>query len=494
MPPRLEGIGQAPRGERGRGVARRHDRRRARCRWTGAPDDVPESTGECARRAGRPSARRAARGRRRRVRPGAGGAPGGRPASSSASRPPRSSCSSRSGAWSPPACRSLTALFGLGISGSLVGVLAAVTDVPDWAPSRRMIGPRRRHRLRAADPHPYRERRWPAGASHARPPSRRSRTAGRSVLVAGATVVISLLGLFLMGLPYLYGVRSPRSSPSLVVMVAAVTLLPALLGFVGPAYRPAAHPGAGRAPARPGATPAARWAAACSAARPRRRARGRARCSCSRCPVTGLRLGFPDAGNDRGRHDHPRGIRHGRPGFGPGANGPLLVVAEHARRRPTAPRCDRWRGHRATSPASRRSRPCSANAAGDAAMVTVTPDDVAAGRRDGGPRPRLRDGAAAASGLRDVARRRRHRGRPSTRARRRRTACRCSSAASSGCRSCCCSAAFRAPLVALKAGGDEPAVDRRGLRRRRAARRGRLGRAARRHRHRRPRCRRSSPC
>ena len=51
-------------------------------------------------------------------------------------------------------------------------------------------------------------------------------TAGRSVLIAGTTVVISLLGLFLMGLPYLYGVAVATILAVLVVMAASVTLCP----------------------------------------------------------------------------------------------------------------------------------------------------------------------------------------------------------------------------------------------------------------------------
>ena len=45
-----------------------------------------------------------------------------------------------------------TALFGLGVSSALIGLLAAVMDVPDWAPAlASMLGHRRRDRLRAAD-------------------------------------------------------------------------------------------------------------------------------------------------------------------------------------------------------------------------------------------------------------------------------------------------------------------------------------------------------
>ncbi len=59
-------------------------------------------------------------------------------------------------------------------------------------------------------------------------------TAGRSVLIAGSTVVIAVLGLFLTGLPYMYGVAISASLAVLVVMLAAVTLLPALLSYLGP--------------------------------------------------------------------------------------------------------------------------------------------------------------------------------------------------------------------------------------------------------------------
>ena len=59
-------------------------------------------------------------------------------------------------------------------------------------------------------------------------------TAGRSVLIAGCTVVIAVLGLFLTGLGYMYGVAISASLAVLVVMLASVTLLPALLALLGP--------------------------------------------------------------------------------------------------------------------------------------------------------------------------------------------------------------------------------------------------------------------
>jgi RND superfamily putative drug exporter len=56
-------------------------------------------------------------------------------------------------------------------------------------------------------------------------------TAGRAVLFAGTTVVISLLGMFLMGLAFVRGLAVGASVTVLMTMLASITLLPALLGF-----------------------------------------------------------------------------------------------------------------------------------------------------------------------------------------------------------------------------------------------------------------------
>ena len=56
---------------------------------------------------------------------------------------------------------------------------------------------------------------------------------GRSVVFAGITVVISLLGMLTMNQPYVPGVAFSAVVTVLAVMLAALTLLPALLGFTG---------------------------------------------------------------------------------------------------------------------------------------------------------------------------------------------------------------------------------------------------------------------
>jgi RND superfamily putative drug exporter len=58
-------------------------------------------------------------------------------------------------------------------------------------------------------------------------------TAGRAVLFAGTTVVISLLGMLLMGVSFMNGLAIGASITVTLTMLASVTLLPALLGFVG---------------------------------------------------------------------------------------------------------------------------------------------------------------------------------------------------------------------------------------------------------------------
>ena len=135
------------------------------------------------------------------------------------------------------------ALVGLGISsGGLIVLLANVVDVPDWTTAvSGLIGigvgidysllVLTRFRAAMND-----------GKDRHDAVVEAVTTAGRSVIIAGATVVIAVLGLCLTGLPYMYGVAISASLAVLVVMLAAVTLLPALLSYLGPEGRPAADP------------------------------------------------------------------------------------------------------------------------------------------------------------------------------------------------------------------------------------------------------------
>ena len=221
------------------------------------------------------------------------------------------------------------ALFGLGISASLIGVLAAVMrgaglrsrrspgcSASAWASTTRCSC------SRAFAPG------WtPAPACRTRS-SRPPATAGRSVLVAGTTVLISVLGLFLMGVGYLQGVAVSASLAVLVVMAAAVTLLPALLSYAGPRVNRLHIPGLGRALRGDGPTPALRWSRMIQR-RPWTAALvGAAIVLALAAPVLGLRLGFPDEGNDQAGSMTRAAYDLTVEGFGPGANGPLLLVAQ----------------------------------------------------------------------------------------------------------------------------------------------------------------------
>ena len=59
-------------------------------------------------------------------------------------------------------------------------------------------------------------------------------TSGRAVLFAGIIVCIALLGMFALGVSFLYGLALAAAIGVALTMVAALTLLPAMLGFIGP--------------------------------------------------------------------------------------------------------------------------------------------------------------------------------------------------------------------------------------------------------------------
>ena len=334
-----------------------------------------------------------------------------------------------------------TALFGLGISSALIGLLAAVIDVPDWAPAlASMLGHRRRDRLRAADRHALPRRARRRARSRARRSSRRSRPPGRSVLIAGTTVVISLLGLFLMGLPYLYGAALATIVAVLVVMAASVTLVPALLAIAGRRIDRLRIPGTGRAGGRPDATPAARWGRAVQRRPWVAAIAGVAVLLVLASPFAGLRLGFPDGGNDAADTTTRQAYDLVSQGFGPGANGPLLLVAPTDG--PRRPRGDGRARRRAARRAGRRGGRArrAASPRGDATVLTVIPRTSPQDAATEDLIHHLRDDVLPGAGAAGRARRRDRRvhrpepgdGRPAAAVHRRRRRAR---------RSCCCSSA-----------------------------------------------------
>ena len=198
-------------------------------------------------------------------------------------------------------------------------------------------------------------------------------TAGRAVIFAGLTVVVSLLGLLLMGLPFITGLAVAAALTVGATMIASVTLLPALIAFVrdrieitqwrglvaaacvavallglGLGFRPlllgaplavivflagfVVRPLRAVVPRRPRVplerTVAWRWSRLVQSHPWIALIAGAALLLAMASPVRSLQLGFADDGN------FPEGTTTRRAydlladGFGPGFTGPLLVTVE----------------------------------------------------------------------------------------------------------------------------------------------------------------------
>ncbi|MER7056441.1 MMPL family transporter [Streptomyces sp. NPDC000351] len=156
-------------------------------------------------------------------------------------------------------------------------------------------------------------------------------TTGRAVVFAGATVCIALLGMLILRLNFLNGVAIAASLTVVLTVAASVTLLPALLSYIGPRAlsrrerrRLAEH---GPEPELPTGF-AARWSAFVERHPKLLGSVALVVVTVLALPTLGLRLGTSDQGND------PRGTTTRQAydllaeGFGPGVNGPLTLVTE----------------------------------------------------------------------------------------------------------------------------------------------------------------------
>ncbi len=127
----------------------------------------------------------------------------------------------------------VTALFGLGTGVALTVLVSNVQSMPNFAPQlTAMIGLGVGIDYALFIVTRYREG-LHAGLEPVDATAAAVDTSGRAVLFAGATVIISLMGLYLMGLAFVRGLATGAALGVLVMMIAAVTLLPALLGFAG---------------------------------------------------------------------------------------------------------------------------------------------------------------------------------------------------------------------------------------------------------------------
>ena len=126
-----------------------------------------------------------------------------------------------------------TALFGLALGVSAMGLVNYLIDIPSWAPQMAsMVGIGvgidyalflvTRHREYLAQ-----------GMTVPEAAGRAVATAGQAVIFAGGTVVIAILGLVVAGVPAVTGAGVATSVVVLIMVIAAVTLLPAFLGISG---------------------------------------------------------------------------------------------------------------------------------------------------------------------------------------------------------------------------------------------------------------------
>ncbi|MEU4876467.1 MMPL family transporter [Streptomyces sp. NPDC021608] len=156
-------------------------------------------------------------------------------------------------------------------------------------------------------------------------------TSGRAVLFAGLTVVVALLGMLTLNVGIINGMAVGAAVTVALTVLAAVTLLPALLGMIGVrvlgrAERRELSAHARRSGARPG--PWARWAAVVQA---RPRALGLvalAVLTALAFPTLSLRLGASDDGNLPAASTNRQAYDMIAQGFGPGFNGPLVLAVQ----------------------------------------------------------------------------------------------------------------------------------------------------------------------
>ncbi len=222
------------------------------------------------------------------------------------------------------------ALFGLGLGIGSLSLVTYVIDVPSWAPvigSMVGIGVGIDYALFVVTRHrEYLAR----GLSVEESVGRSVATAGLAVVFAGGTVVIAILGLAVAGVPFMTAGAIAVSLIVLLMVAASITLLPAFLGLSGHWINRLAL-----SRRRSGAAPSAgagwhRWGAHVSRNAVRYAVGATVVLLALAAPVLDLRVGTPDEGALPEHRTERRAYDLVAVGFGPGANGPLVVAIDIA--------------------------------------------------------------------------------------------------------------------------------------------------------------------
>ncbi|WP_055535356.1 MMPL family transporter [Streptomyces graminilatus] len=217
----------------------------------------------------------------------------------------------------------LTAIIGVGIAGATIASLANALDLGDNTSTLAlMIGLAvgidyalfivSRYRGELAE-----------GRDHEEAAGRATGTAGSAVVFAGLTVVIALAGLAVVNVPMLTKMGLAASGTVVVAVLIALTLIPALLGYAGRKIQPAGR----KKTSKPvGPNMGTRWARFVIRRPVAVLTFGVLGLGAIALPVTQLELGLPDDGSQSTSTTQRRAYDLLSEGFGPGFNGPLMVV------------------------------------------------------------------------------------------------------------------------------------------------------------------------
>ncbi len=236
----------------------------------------------------------------------------------------------------------LSAIFSVGVGLSLVGLLAAVTHIPTTAATVATLlglGVAVDYGLFLVARH---REQLDSGMGVTESATRAEGTSGASIVVAGSTVVVAILGLYLSGIPFVGALGGAAALVVAVTMIAALTLVPAFMGVAKNniralsvrlrqrrARRRAGHNGSvteTTTAADHENSPFARWGRRVSN-KPWRWAIGStALLILLAVPFFSMTLGQLDAGSNPTSESSRRAYDLMAEGFGPGSNGPITVV------------------------------------------------------------------------------------------------------------------------------------------------------------------------
>ncbi|WP_069763940.1 MMPL family transporter [Streptomyces sp. LUP47B] len=228
-------------------------------------------------------------------------------------------------------------------------------------------------------------------------------TAGSAVVFAGLTVVIALAGLAVVNVPMLTKMGLAAAGTVVIAVLIALTMIPALLGYAGRKVRPAGEKRkktTGTAPAKPNL--GTRWASFVIRRPAAVLLLGVVGLGTVALPVSQLELGLPDDGSQPTSTTQRRAYDLLSEGFGPGFNGPLMIVVDAKNsddpKAAATTVTDGIKGLKDVVTVT----PATFNKAGDTATITVVPDskpsstrteDLVHAIRDQGPDVRSDTGA-----------------------------------------------------------------------------------------------------